>query len=74
MIKNSEVTDFGIFLFGLEVSGMGFPPASYQTPGVQPRVHAIGFQAGVQGADFVRVRVRVAEEDFEGAGVHKDEG
>jgi hypothetical protein len=33
---------------------------------VQPRVHAIGFQAGVQGADFVRVRVGVAEEDFEG--------
>ena len=34
---------------------------------VQPRVHAIGFQAGVEGADGVTVRVGVAEEDFEGA-------
>ncbi len=36
-------------------------------------VHTIGFQTGIQGANFVRVRVGVAEEDFEGAGVHKDE-
>jgi hypothetical protein len=37
---------------------------------VEPCVHAVLGQAGVECADGVTVRVGVAEEDFEGA-VHK---
>ena len=34
---------------------------------VEPRVHAVFGQAGIECADGVTVRVSVAEEDFEGA-------
>ena len=46
---------------------------------VEPCVHAVFGQAGVERADGVAacarkgIRVGVAEEDFEGAGRHKDE-
>jgi hypothetical protein len=40
---------------------------------VEPRVHAVFGEAGVESAHGVTVRVGVAEEDFERALIHKDE-
>ena len=55
-------------------ANLQFPILTWEEFGfVEPSVHAVLGQAGVECADGVTVRVGVAEEDFEGAGRHKDE-
>jgi hypothetical protein len=41
---------------------------------VEPGVHAVLGQAGIERLHGVAVTVGMAEEDFEGAFIHKDEG
>ena len=50
------------------LANLQFPILTWEEFGfVEPRVHAVFGQAGVESAHGVTVRVGVAEEDFEGA-------
>ena len=54
--------------FAHSLADFQFPILAWEEFGfIEPRVHAVFGEAGVESAHGVTVRVGVAEEDFEGA-------